>query len=108
MALHRAATSQSQLQCASTLGFRMHLQAARGKLKFLQKYYHRGAFFQAGGDDERTTAGSDAIYRRDYTGATGEDKFDREALPAVMQARAATVRLRACAAAVSARLDPRQ
>lgn len=59
----------------------------RSKLKFLQKYYHVGAFFQSGADDDRDTMGTDAIYRRDYTGATGEDKFDREALPAVMQVK---------------------
>jgi hypothetical protein len=31
--------------------------------------------------------GGDAIYTRDFTGATGEDKFDKEALPAVMQVK---------------------
>ena len=61
----------------------------RPKTKFLQKYYHKGAFFQSGADDDRGTVGSEAIYARDFTGATGEDKFDREALPAVMQARPA-------------------
>ena len=60
---------------------------AKGKTKFLQKYYHRGAFFQSGADDDRGTMGTDAIYRRDYSGATGEDRFDREALPAVMQVK---------------------
>lgn len=64
----------------------LHVQE-RTKTKFLQKYYHKGAFFQSGADDERGTVGGDAIYARDFTGATGEDKFDREALPAVMQAR---------------------
>ena len=59
----------------------------RGKLKFMQKYYHKGAYFQTDADDDRGTVGGDAIYRRDFTGATGEDKFDREALPAVMQVK---------------------
>lgn len=63
------------------------MQAERGKQKFLQKYFHKGAFFQTTADDERGTVGGDAIYSRDYTGATGEDKFDREALPAVMQVK---------------------
>lgn len=56
-------------------------------MKFLQKYYHKGAFFQTGADDDRGTIGGDAIYSRDFTGATGEDKFDKEALPAVMQVK---------------------
>jgi hypothetical protein len=47
----------------------------------------RGAFFQTAADDERGTVGGDAIYARDFTGATGEDKFDKEALPAVMQVK---------------------
>ena len=50
-------------------------------------YLCRGAFFQTNADDERGTVGGDAIYTRDYTGATGEDKFDKEALPAVMQVK---------------------
>eukprot|EP00892_Ulva_mutabilis_P000569 jgi/Ulvmu1/10512/UM064_0050.1 len=62
-------------------------QAARGKIKFMQKYYHKGAFFQTEADDDRGTVGGDAIYRRDFTGATGEDKFDKESLPAVMQVK---------------------
>ena len=59
----------------------------RGQQKFLQKYYHKGAFFQSSADDERGTVGGDAIYRRDFTGATGDDRFDKEALPAVMQVK---------------------
>lgn len=63
------------------------MQVQRGKLKFMQKYYHKGAFFQTEADDDRGTVGGDAIYKRDFTGATGEDKFDKEALPAVMQVK---------------------
>lgn len=64
-----------------------HVQAARGKIKFMQKYYHKGAFFQTEADDDRGTVGGDEIYKRDFTGATGEDKFDKESLPAVMQVK---------------------
>lgn len=60
---------------------------ARGKQKFMQKYYHKGAFFQEAADDDRGTVGGDQIYRRDFSAPTGEDKFDREALPTVMQVR---------------------
>ena len=56
------------------------------KWKFLQKYYHKGAFFQEGADGGGTAAfGGDAIYGRDFLSApTGEDVFDRAAMPAPM------------------------
>ena len=50
------------------------------------RYYHKGAFFQEGADGGGTTAfGGDKIYDRDFLSApTGEDKFDRAAMPAPM------------------------
>lgn len=47
-----------------------------GDRGFLQKYYHKGAFYQ---DQE--------ILSRDYSAPTLEDKFDRSVLPEVMQVR---------------------
>lgn len=49
----------------------------------LQKYWHKGAFFQ--GEDEDGEAVLGDIMRRDYDAPTGEDKFDRQMLPKVMQ-----------------------
>lgn len=51
----------------------------------MQKYWHKGAFFQEAPDDTRGTAGTDSIFQRDYSAPTGEDKFDKASLPKVMQ-----------------------
>jgi microfibrillar-associated protein 1 len=51
----------------------------KGTLKYLQKYYHRGAFFVQDTDE--------TIYNRDYTAPTGEDLFDKTILPKVMQVK---------------------
>jgi microfibrillar-associated protein 1 len=63
-------------------------QADRDKAKwaFMQKYYHKGAFFQSGADDKFGTIGTFDIYKRDYGAATGEDKgYDRSMLPKVRE-----------------------
>ncbi|KAI8464933.1 MAG: splicing factor, Prp19-binding domain-containing protein [Monoraphidium minutum] len=59
----------------------------KSKWKFMQKYWHKGAFFQEAPDDTRGTAGGEAIFSRDYSAPTGEDVFDKASLPAVMQVR---------------------
>ena len=49
-------------------------KAIKGKYKFLQKYYHRGSFFL---DNE------EEVLKRDFSGATLEDHFDKTILPKV-------------------------
>ena len=53
----------------------------------MQRYYHKGAFFQDKADDAAQTVGSYDIYLRDFSAATGEDKMDKSILPKVMQVR---------------------
>ncbi|KAM0682695.1 hypothetical protein MDAP_001927 [Mitosporidium daphniae] len=53
-------------------------QAPKTKYRFLQKYYHQGAFFA---DD------SDGILSRDYDLPTESDAVDKTALPEILQVR---------------------
>eukprot|EP00798_Chlamydomonas_sp_ICE-L_P013908 gene13908-19835_t len=57
------------------------------KTNFLQKYYHKGAYYQEAPDDARGTAGGDEIYKRDFSAPTGSDVVDKSTLPAVMQVK---------------------
>lgn len=53
-------------------------KAVKGKYKFLQKYYHRGAYFMDGEED---------VFKRDFSAPTLEDHFNKTILPKVMQVK---------------------
>jgi microfibrillar-associated protein 1 len=54
----------------------------KAKMNFLQKYYHKGAFYM----DETEMEAQD-VRKREYMEPTLEDKFDKEALPKVLQVK---------------------
>lgn len=54
------------------------------KLGYMQKYYHRGAFYM----DEDSVNQND-VRMRSHDAPTGEDKIDKSQLPQVMQVRGA-------------------
>lgn len=62
-------------------------QSSKQKWRFMQKYYHKGAFFQSNSDDRASTVGTDNIFERDFSAPTGEDKMDKTILPKVMQVK---------------------
>ncbi|GMH42707.1 hypothetical protein BSKO_10626 [Bryopsis sp. KO-2023] len=57
------------------------------KWKFLQKYWHKGAFFQGNPDDPRGSTSTPGIMLRDFSAPTGEDRVDKAILPKVMQVK---------------------
>ena len=63
------------------------LPISKKKWKFMQKYFHKGAFFQTPADDRVGTEGGYDIFRRDFSAPTGEDKLDKTILPKVMQVK---------------------
>lgn len=75
--------------CRAAAGIKQEAPGSRaagagGKpsMRYLQRYYHKGAFFQ---DDEHR---DDALFSRDFMEATGEDAtVDRALLPEVMQVK---------------------
>ena len=64
------------------LGSNDTLRKFKSKLNYLQKYYHKGAFFQ-----DESQLNDEHIYNRDYNLPTWEDSIDRTKLPSIMNKR---------------------
>ena len=54
----------------------------RSKISFLQKYYHKGVFFQDEAEDD-----PNHIYNRDFNLPTWEDTIDKSNLPKILAKR---------------------
>eukprot|EP00747_Dinoflagellata_sp_TGD_P182368 gnl/TRDRNA2_/TRDRNA2_36598_c0_seq1.p1 gnl/TRDRNA2_/TRDRNA2_36598_c0~~gnl/TRDRNA2_/TRDRNA2_36598_c0_seq1.p1 ORF type:complete len:482 (-),score=165.61 gnl/TRDRNA2_/TRDRNA2_36598_c0_seq1:73-1518(-) len=52
------------------------------QFNFMQKYYHRGGFFQ-----DKAVSGEEPLYLRDYHEPLAEERYDKSLLPKVMQVR---------------------
>lgn len=52
------------------------------QFNFLQKYYHRGGYFQ-----DKAVNGEEPLYNRDYHEPLAEEQFDKQLLPKAMQLR---------------------
>lgn len=49
----------------------------------MQKYYHKGAFYM----DDESVRDKEDVRKRDASGATLEDNFNKEMMPTVMQVK---------------------
>ncbi len=41
----------------------------------MQKYYHKGAFFQSVTDGKVNASGVEEVYKKDYSAPTGDDVY---------------------------------
>ncbi|OQR71004.1 microfibrillar-associated protein 1-like [Tropilaelaps mercedesae] len=75
----RSLTEEERLREAKSNPAKVTNRSSKGKYKFLQKYYHRGAFFVQEKEED--------VYKRDFSAPTLEDHFDKSVLPKVMQVK---------------------
>jgi microfibrillar-associated protein 1 len=81
----RQLTDEQRKEENLRLGCDESLRPVKSKLNFLQKYYHKGAFYQAEASSDPTH-----VLNRDYNLPTWQDKIDRSGLPKIMQKRRGT------------------
>ena len=58
-------------------------ESDKPKWKFLQKYYHKGAFYL----DSTSIKSQDDVRAKDYSDPTLEDKIDKEKLPSILRVK---------------------
>ncbi|KAL7674345.1 hypothetical protein ACOME3_000626 [Neoechinorhynchus agilis] len=75
---NRRLAEQGRLKEVSSIPRVVVNEQPKGKYKYLQKYYHRGAFY-LDKDEE--------VLKRDFAEPTLEDHFDKTVLPKVMQVK---------------------
>mmetsp|Transcript_64319 Transcript_64319/g.112167 ORF Transcript_64319/g.112167 Transcript_64319/m.112167 type:complete len:490 (-) Transcript_64319:147-1616(-) len=78
----RNMTDEERMRDDERLDAKNPKKADTKQFNFLQKYYHKGTFFQ-----DKATSGEEPLYNRDYHEPLEEEKFDKTLLPAAMQVR---------------------
>ncbi|KAF8820367.1 micro-fibrillar-associated protein 1 [Cardiosporidium cionae] len=78
----RGLTEEELLQENKALDATAPKQEKKFKQLFMQKYYHKGAFFQ-----DKGQAGEESIYLRDFHAPVGEDHMNKKILPKAMRLR---------------------
>lgn len=78
----RSMTDEERAAEDKRLDEEAHFRVPTKQFTFMQKYYHRGGFFQ-----DKATTGEEPLYLRDYHEGLDEEKFDKSLLPKVMQLR---------------------
>lgn len=86
----RKMTDEERIAENARLGTDHNEKKQKVAYNFMQKYYHKGAFFQGNEEDGGLNDDQKALLSRDYNMPTGEDKTDKSVLPAVLQKRAGT------------------
>jgi len=83
----RNVTGEKRMECEAGNPKPVPLAKRKKMMKFMQRYHHRGAFFQEKHDDGSQMSGLDDVYKRDFSAPPGEDRMDRSILPKVMQVK---------------------
>ena len=82
IARRRLLTDEERMVEDEKLGKKKEKSKARG---FMQKYFHKGAFYM---DEDTLAKDPEDVRKKDYAAeATGDDKFNKSALPEVLQVR---------------------